>query len=348
MARQPRGGYNMTDISYLIHSPTEIFTNGQRYLERRRDGNTYGIPLGLSSIDKSNDPKFPDEQFLPVWPGEMITVIGRPGHGKTGLMMWWARSWAKELQRRNEINRCVLYVTYEQTIEELNAFNLAAETNVSITRLAMGQSTDDEWMKIKQAGARRAQLPLWFMGHSFERRNGQKRPPMNAANITEAILSVQNWGGDRREVDMVFVDYLQRMPIDGHAESKTVAHSGQLDDLKDTAMELGTRMIVGVQAKREVDAKSLPIPSQEDGQWTSNIEQASDGVLTVCRPRKYKQEGESFGPSGMLVQGDTQMIITVAKRKLGPDNFARWVRFDPRYNQLDNLELLHVDFNDRD
>ena len=333
------------DISYLIHSPTEIFTNGQRYLERRRDGSTYGIPIGLKSLDKPYGHGRPDgERFIPVWPGELVAIIGRPGNGKTGLMMWWARMWAKELQRREEFNRCVLYVTYEQTIEELNAFNLAAETRISITDLAMGESSEAEWEKVKAAGARRAQLPLWFMGHSFERRNGQKRPPMNVANIGEACAAVQDWGGAKREIDMVFVDYLQRIPIDGRAESKTVAHSEQLDALKDIAMQVGTRMVVGVQAKREVDSREVPIPNQEDGQWTSNIEQASDGIITVCRPRKYKQEGESFG-SG-TVQGDTQMIVTVAKRKLGPDNFGRWVKFDPRYNLLDDLEEKRVNLRD--
>ena len=333
-----------TDISYLIHSPVEVFANGQRYLERRRDGTMYGIPLGLASLDQSYAGRPDDERFLPVWPGEMITVIGRPGHGKTGLMMWWARAWAKELRRRQAVNRCILYVTYEQTIEELNAFNLAAETKVSITKMAMGENNEDEWQKIKTAGARRAELPLWFMGHSFERRNGQRRPPMNTANIAEAIMAIQDWDGERREVDMVFVDYLQRIPTEGKAESKTVAHSQQLDDLKDIAMQAGTRLVVGVQAKREVDQRQVPIPSQEDGQWTSNIEQSSDGVITVCRPRKYRQENEPFGSH--LVQGDTQMIITVAKRKLGPDNWARWVRFDPRYNQLDNLEMRHIDLSE--
>lgn len=335
------------EIDFLVHSPTEIFTNGQRYLERRRDGSAYGIPIGLKSIDKSYKGHPVDETFLPVWPGEMVTIIGRPGNGKTGLMMWWARMWAKELQRRKEENRCVLYVTYEQTVEELNAFNLAAETKVSITKLAMGESSAIEWEAIKRAGARRAELPLWFMGHSFERRNGKKRPPMNVSNIGEACAAIQDWGGQKREIDMVFVDYLQRIPIEGRSESKTVAHSEQLDGLKDIAMQIGTRMVIGVQAKREVENRPLPIPNQEDGQWTSNIEQASDGVITVCRPRKYKQEGESFG-SG-TVHGDTQMIITIAKRKLGPDNFGRWVKFDPRYNQLDDMEEQRVDFrNDYD
>lgn len=296
-------------------------------------------------MDKPAKDRPVDEAFLPVWPGEMITVIGRPGNGKTGLMMWWARSWAQELKRRGEKNRCVLYVTYEQTVEELSVFNLAAETRVSITKMAMGANTDQEWEKIKEAGARRVELPLWFMGHSFERRNGQKRPPMNPDNIGQAILNIQDWDGEnKREVDMVFVDYLQRIPVEGRSESKTVAHSEQLDTLKDIAMQYGTRLIVGVQAKREVEERKIPIPSQEDGQWTSNIEQASDGVLTVCRPRKYKQEGETFG--SCKVEGDTQMIITVAKRKLGPDNWARWVKFDPRYNELDDMEMRHIDVSE--
>lgn len=329
------------NIEYLIHSPVEVYTNGQRYLERRRSGTMYGIPIGLKSMDAPYAGRPTEEVFLPVWPGEMVTVIGRPGNGKTGLMMWWARMWAKELQRRQADNRCVLYVTYEQTIEELNAFNLAAETKVSITKMALGQNDEAEWDRIQKAGALRAALPLWFMGHSFERRNGQKRPPMTVENIGEAIQAVQAWDTDRREIDMVFVDYLQRIPVTGRAESKTVAHGEQLDALKDLAMQFGTRMVVGVQAKREVDARTLPIPTQEDGQWTSNIEQSSDGILTVCRPRKYKQEGEPFGSH--IVEGDTQMVVTVAKRKLGPDNWARWVKFDPRYNELDDMETRRID-----
>lgn len=335
----------MNNIEYLIHSPTEVFTNGQRYLERRRDGSAYGVPLCLDSLDKPYPERPIDETFLPVWPGELIAVIGRPGNGKTGLMMWWARTWAKELQRRGEMNRCVLYITYEQTIEELNAFNLAAETGISITKLATGQANEQEWGSVKASGAKRAELPLWFGGHSFERRNGQKRPPMTTDTIAEMVQAVQNWdSAERREVDMVFVDYLQRIPFSGRPESKVVGHTEQLDSLKDTAIQLGTRVVVGIQAKREVDGKALPIPSQEDGQWTSNVEQSSDGILTVCRPRKYRQEGEEFG--SQTVHGDTQMVITVAKRKLGPDNFARWVKFDPRYNRLDNLEMKHVDFSD--
>lgn len=328
----------------LIHTPAEAASNSKRYLARRSDGSVYGIPLGISTLDKPI-PSAPDNEFfIPAWPGEMITIVGRPGNGKTGLMLWWARRWAKELQRRGQMNRLCLYLSYEQTVEELEAFQIAADTGISITDMAMGALNREQWAKIDKAGAQRAALPLWIMGHSYERRDGQKRPDMTVESIETALSDIQDWSGDKREIDMVFVDYLQRIPFGANVESKVIGHSNQLDALKNIAMQFGTRLVVGVQAKREVENRDLPIPTQDDGQWTSNIEQASDGVITVCRPRKYKQDGEPFGK--YIVQGFKQMVITVAKRKLGADNFARWVEFDPRYNQLDELEEKHYNLSE--
>lgn len=324
-------------VNILIHTPAEVSSNGAKYLARRQSGETYGIKLGIKTIDAPIS-KHPDNEFLvPVWPGEMLTVIGRPGNGKTGLMMWWARIWAKKLQEKGDPNRLVVYITYEQTIEELDAFQMAAETGLSMTDFATGEVTPEGMEKIKAARARRAELPLWFMGHSYERRSGQKRPQMTVDTIEQSLREIQAWSEDaHREIDMVFVDYLQRMPFEGRTESKAIGHANQLDGLKEIAMSIGTRLVVGVQAQREVDKRDIPVPTQDDGQWTSNIEQASDGILTVCRPRKYRQEGEPFGKN--IVKGFDQMILTVAKRKMGADNFARWVRFNPIYNQLDAME----------
>lgn len=39
------------------------------------------------------------------------------------------------------------------------------------------------------------------------------------------------------------------------------------------------------------------------------------------------------------VHGNDQMVISVLKQKLGPANFARWVKFDPIYNKLEELEV---------
>jgi replicative DNA helicase len=328
----------------LVYSPQQIFDLGTRYLDYRRKNKGVGIPLGLDSLDK---PDKDGNRLLPALPGELITVIGRPGNGKTGLMMAWARWRAQWLAVNGFANRIVGYVTYEQSIEELHAFNVASEaraagSTISATNMAAGEITDNEWDEIMRAGAHRVELPLWFFGHSLERR--KKRPVLTMTALEQALDAVERWDdGENRnlEIDMLFLDYLQRVPFDGRVESKTIGTSAVLDRCKDAALSYGCPVVVGVQASRDVDDRSLPIPNMSDGQWTSNIEQASDGVLAVVRPRKYRDEGELFG--SMQVKGHCQMLITVLKRKLGPDNFSKWVYFAPEYNKLDELEMRHVE-----
>ena len=77
----------------------------------------------------------------------------------------------------------------------------------------------------------------------------------------------------------------------------------------------------------------------DSGQWTSNIEQSSDRVLSLVRPRRYVQDGEIW--NDVLVKGHNQMLVTVLKQKLVEANFGKWVNYNPMYNKLDELELRH-------
>lgn len=77
-----------------------------------------------------------------------------------------------------------------------------------------------------------------------------------------------------------------------------------------------------------------------DGQWTSNIEQSSDRVLSLVRPINYEAEGEMFGK--MKVEGRNQLLISLLKQKLGPANIPIWAFFQPEYNKLSDLEMTHA------
>lgn len=101
-----------------------------------------------------------------------------------------------------------------------------------------------------------------------------------------------------------------------------------------------TRMVVGVQAKREVDRRDVQIPLLDDGQWSSTVEQFSDGVLSLVRPSLYpKKEFD-----GVQVVGSQQLLVSCLKRKLGPANFNRWVYVDPKYNFLSMAEIKEYNF----
>jgi hypothetical protein len=93
-----------------------------------------------------------------------------------------------------------------------------------------------------------------------------------------------------------------------------------------------------------VDARDIKTPEMDDGQWTSSIEQQSDGMISVMRPSHYYQPGQSF--LDVPIKGHTQMVISVLKRKLGPENFRGWVNFHPEYNRLDEAELKNFKPNE--
>jgi len=276
--------------------------------------------------------KILDRDFYPLLPGELCSIIARPGNGKTGFMMRWARERSNALRGMNIRDRAVIYITLEQSIEELNAFNLAADEHLSITSLAKGEISKEEWARCLKNAVGRRFLPLWNIGYSSMTPEKQIRVDIDAIRGALNLICEDH----RMIIDMIFVDYLQRIPINDRSESKTVAVSENVDALKTIALESKCPVVLGVQARREVEERSEPIPEIQDGQWTSNIEQTSDRVLSLIRPRLYREEGKQFGKRA--VSGHCQMIVTVLKQKMGRANYSEWVYFQPEYNKLDALE----------
>lgn len=319
----------------LVYTPSETASIGIKYQQERRQNKAAAIPLGLPSID---------EDFLPLLPGELTTIIARPGNGKTSFMMRWARSRAAWLLKNSAENRVVVYATWEQAIEDLHAFDLAANTQISITDMARGNTTDEQFSEMIAASWKNMDRPLWYIGHSLERR--RKRPQITILDLAEALTEIDNWSDEPKVIDMVFCDYLQRIPHIGKPESKTIGMDETLNSIKDACLTFGCPFVVGVQAKREVDSRDTPVPMMDDGQWTSAIEQVSDKSISLVRPRKYRQEGEPFGRRNpVIVQGENQMLVNILKQKLGPANIPYWVSFNPIYNRLDELEMKHYDLS---
>jgi replicative DNA helicase len=310
----------VTNPSSVIYSPVEVGTLGTQYLQYRRDHKDLALAFPVKKMQ---------DRIYPLAGGEVMSIIARPGHMKTGLMMYWARQRARLL--REIEGRVSIYATWEQSIEELHSFYIAAEQKLSITKMAKGDLTDEDFKKVMDASASRAKEPLFFFGHSMMRKTG--RQPMTVDTLGEAIERVQSEGF---VVDSVFADYLQQIIPAVEYESMVTNFSKIMRDLKNLALGLGIPLVVGVQASRDVEKEKLPIPEMHHAQWTSNIEQSSDRVLSLVRPRRYRKAGEMFG--SRTVEGENQLLITTLKQKLGIGNFAEWVSFNPIYNRLNDAE----------
>ena len=338
----------MTDNnSLLVYTPLEASNAAEKYIQWKQENNGGGMPLYIPKMEYSAKDR---KGFLPVLPGELITVIGRPGSGKTGLMFRWARERAKDLQRqvslgnKDAANSVVLYVTLEQLVEELRLFHASAESNISTTDVVSGQA-NDHLDEIQKTFRSLHTTPLWFVGKSRERR--KNKTPINETTLTSAFASIEQWQGDEavQVIDSVFIDYLQRFRP--NQKDWVQFYGDMVNALKDMAGDFATRMVLGVQAKREVDQRNVKVPDQDDGQWTSGIEQQSDGMLSVCRPSHYVPINGDFddGIEKVKILDRDDMIVKCCKRKMGPDNFFEWIKFKPEYNRLIEAEIKHYNPN---
>jgi replicative DNA helicase len=335
----------ITETSRIIFTPLEASNAAEKYIDWRQENSGGGMPLYIDEMEYDVEK---NKGFVPILPGELISIIGRPGNGKTGFMFRYARMRAKWLREQaiagNEVaaNSMVVYVTLEQTVEELRLFNVAAEEMISVSKIANGKMSQDEWDGVKKGLRKLHPIPLWFAGRSMSRR--KNKVTLTPENIHASLGDVEKWQGEelKQSIDSVFIDYLQKFRPNG---SDFVQYYGNTTSfLKDLAGDYMTRVILGVQAKREVDNRKPQIPLMDDGQWSSTIEQFSDGVISVVRPSHYQKDKEDF--AGYLVEGKNQMLVTVLKRKMGPENFSQMVSFQPEYNKLDRLEIKYFKPNE--
>ena len=314
---------NDTTADDVLFSPIDASRIGLINLENRRKNTALGVPFGVPSVDKV---------YLPLLPGELETLVARPSNGKTSIMIHRAKQRAKQLASLN-MKRAVVYVSAEQTVEEIWAYGVAAASGVNLSTMARGNINDVEWMAIEREAVNYGEMPLWFVGPSREKR--KRRPRLTVEVIIEACLRMNDKTGI--EPDIAFVDYLQLLKPSKTSRAKTEEMSGILEECKDGALDTGCGWSVAVQAKREVDQQALPIPGRDSGQWTSGVEQFSDKMWAAVRPSVYRQPGEMFG-SREVTPGGTQCVLVLHKQKLGKDNVTFWVYLDPAYNKLHDLE----------
>lgn len=324
--------------SPLVFTPIEASTAGENYVAFRQQNEGGGMPLYIKNLEYNVEK---DDGFMPVMPGELISVIARPGHWKTGFKLRWARERAKDLQRQaaegNETaaKSVVVYITLEQKVEELRLFQVAAENKISMSEVASGRIKD--WTTVTHGLRRLYGSPLWFIGRSMDRR--KQKIQMTDQNVYTALEEIEKWQDDNQTqiIDSVYIDYLQKFRPTGDFVEY---YGGLMNTLAGWAGDFMTRVVVGVQAKREVDRRDVQIPLMDDGQWSSTIEQFSDGVISLVRPCLYPKK--EF--NGVAINGSQQLLISCLKRKLGPANFSGWSYIDPKYNILNEAEIKEYNF----
>ena len=310
-----------TDTRVLIHTPAQLATEFVQWAEYIQE--TPGVNFGVSSIDSV---------VIPMRPGELVSIIARPGHGKTSLLAYFAREQARRIAARNgKDDEVVVYVTWEQSAEELEAF-FAGSSKFSITDVAWGRVDLED---IRRWAVKRAGVPLWVIGHGIGRA-GQKAPRMTPDVVLTSIETMRKDYGVKPAL-MLF-DYMQMIPVN-QARDRIQQVTEVPIRIKELALRIGAPAIVGVQASRAVDSRMEKIPQMQDAQWASSIEQTSDKIFSLWRPYQTEDRGKRIKFGEREIEVTENLLILRLLKQRGDRGRHTWAMyFDPAYLKLAELD----------
>lgn len=313
------------DFKYagMFYTPAELSGLYLRFAEHIRTAP--GLRWWIDSLDRA---------MIPLRPGNVLGIIGRPGHGKSSVTAYYAKRTAWQLVEEKRADKeCVVYITYDQSVEEMEAL-FQADEEISVTDLASGQANMDA---VRVRALQRVNLPIWTMGRSvLEKRHA---PRMTISNVYEALRAMETEYG--MHPALVCLDYIQIVPIEGHMDRNSQVTEA-IVSAKELMLEIGSPMAMCVQATRAVDQRDDKIPTIGDCQWSSALEQESDKLLGILRPSlAYKDwEGRKIRYKGHEVPiTPTTFMMRLEKQRFAPAGQLFLLDFAPQYVRLSDLEL---------
>jgi len=254
-------------------------------------------------------------------------IIGRPGHGKTSVLVYLARTEARRILARGKRDEeCVAFVTWEESAEEVTKMLLGApDAPYTITDLSWGRVDLDV---IRRQVVKQSQFPpVYVIGHGIMRaRRGKRAPLMDPDAVLGALETLQEDYGVKPTL-MCF-DYIQRIPvrrINRKVEEVTEAAKA----INDLAKRIACPAFVGAQASREVDSRDDMIPVARDCQWASALEQDADKLFALMRPVKYDLNEIELSDGRMFIVNEKLMMLRMLKQRGDHGDFTWPMFFDP-------------------
>lgn len=303
-----------TARKYFLHAPDTLSQSYVLWAEQLQ--NAPGIKFGCIL----------DKFIIPLHPGDLVAIVARPGMGKSSFMAYMAKREANAIiQRGTQDKECVIYVSWEQTVEEIEAFFESGGEYTS-SDLAWGRVPLDV---IKQKAINRVHLPIWTIGESL-RHAGAKRPQMTVEHVYGAIEVMAMERG--LKPTLICLDYLQIIPVHNHRERRDQVGEATIQ-AKQLGKRIGCPIMAGVQAGRQVDEYKNPIPTMADAQHSSAIEQTADKQLAVWRPVRTfdPTEKPTIKIAGADYANDDDLFVIRRLKERFESGFGTWaVRFKPQ------------------
>ena len=273
-----------------------------KYLFEHRD-ELLGVPTGFIDLDKL---------LGGLQQSDLLIIAGRPGSGKTGLMLNVAKNAA--LTYKKHVAVFSLEMSNDQLVQRL----IAQETGIDSQRLRLGDIHDHEWPLFVQAANVLSDAQVFL----------DDTPALTPNQLRSKCRRLDQEYG----LDLVIVDYLQLMQGDGRNENRVQEVSSISRALKQLARELNVPVLAGAQLSRAVEQRTDKRPVLSDLRESGSLEQDSDIVMFIHRPDMYAGDNAKTNIADIIV----------AKHRNGPTADIQLV-FRGALTKFENAETRHVD-----
>lgn len=255
-----------------------------------------------------------DEKISGLNNSDLIIVAARPAMGKSAFVL----NIATYVAMHNKVP--VMIFNLEMSKEQLANRILSGEAEVDNKKIANGDLSPDEYVKVAEGMNRLAGTQLYIDDSSV------LSPSEIRAKCRKAKLE--------KNIGLVIVDYLQLMEAKSPSGSRQQEISEISRGLKILAKELDVPVIALSQLSRATEARADHKPMLSDLRESGSIEQDADIVLFIHRDDYYDQESENKNMAEIIVaknrHGETGTI------KLGWE--GKYTRFSNLVKGNTNLE----------
>ncbi|GAB4538915.1 MAG: replicative DNA helicase [Anaerolineales bacterium] len=238
----------------------------------KRPEEIHGVPTGFIDLDKL---------LSGLQPSDFLIIAGRPGQGKTGMLLSIAKN--AGLTHKKHVAIFSLEMSNEQVVQRL----IAQETGISSHRLRNGKLQDNEWSLFTHA------IEVFSDTHIY-------------LDDTPAITPLQLRTKCRRlhmehGIDLVILDYLQLMGGDSRNDNRVQEVSHISRSLKVLARELNVPVLAAAQLSRAVEQRTDKKPMLSDLRESGSLEQDADIVMFIYRPDEYEKDSDKSNITKILI-----------------------------------------------
>lgn len=284
----------------VVSIETAVSAYQKRIEYIHENGIVPGIPTDFKSLDKI---------LGGLQRSDLIIVAGRPGMGKTSLMLNLVG---------NAPQAKSLIFSLEMSAEQLVQRMFSTEAGIDSQRLRLGQLKEEEWPLFIEAVGKLSRRDIFI----------DDTPSVSAMQIRSKARKIYAEFG----LDLIIIDYLQLMQASTPFRNRVQEISLLSRLLKGLARELNIPVVVGSQLSRACEQRDDKRPILSDLRESGSIEQDADVVIFLYRDDYYNPASE--------IPDITE--AHVAKHRNGPTGLAS-LHFDKAHTKFTSVQLERKD-----